>query len=84
MATESGANNGNKVVDAIWNFGYRDELRNLLTNAISTNWGQPSRSQRVAHIFPKTVFGMPGPGLRYGYADMACSVDYITSHDVAD
>src|SRR5271167_2863688 len=41
---------GKKVLDAIWNFGYRDDIRNLLTNAIYTNWGQPSRSQRVAHL----------------------------------
>ena len=35
---------GRKVVDAIWNFGYRDEIRRLVTNAINTTWGQPSRS----------------------------------------
>ena len=39
-----------KVVDAIWNFGYRDEVRRLLTNAINTTWGQPSRSIRVQHL----------------------------------
>ena len=42
--------NGRKVVDAIWNFGYRDEIRLLLTNSIDTVFGQPSRSERVAHL----------------------------------
>ena len=87
VATSNDPNNpgGKKVLDAIWNFGYRDDIRNLLTNAIYTNWGQPSRSQRVAHIISKDG---DWNGLTQvfdpGYADMACSVDYITSHDVAD
>ena len=34
-----------KVVDAIWNFGYRNEIRRLLTNGIVTSFGQPSRSE---------------------------------------
>ena len=36
--------NGRKVVDAIWNFGYRDEIRRLLTNSLDTVFGQASRS----------------------------------------
>src|SRR5215469_2704213 len=87
LATSSDPKNpgGEKVVDAIWNFGYRDDIRNLLTNSISTNWGQPSRSERVAHIISKDgVWNGLTQGFDPGYADMACSVDYITSHDVAD
>jgi 1,4-alpha-glucan branching enzyme len=87
VATSNDPNNpgGKKVVDAIWNFGYRDDIRNLLTNAIYTNWGQPSRSQRVAHIISKDgVWNGLTQAFDPGYADMACSVDYITSHDVAD
>ncbi|HEX8881343.1 MAG TPA: alpha-amylase family glycosyl hydrolase [Candidatus Acidoferrum sp.] len=87
VATSSGPNNpgGNKVVDAIWNFGYRDDVRNLLTNSISTNWGQPSRSLRVAHIISNDgVWNGLTQAFDQGYADVACSVDYITSHDVAD
>jgi 1,4-alpha-glucan branching enzyme len=86
-ATSSGPNNpgGNKVVDAIWNFGYRDDVRNLLTNTIYTNLGQPSRSQRVAHMISKDgVWNGLTQAFDPGYADLACSVDYITSHDVAD
>lgn len=87
VATSSGPNNpgGNKVVDSIWNFGYRDDVRNLLTNSISTNWGQPSRSLRVAHIISNDgVWNGLTQAFDPGYGDVACSVDYITSHDVAD
>jgi 1,4-alpha-glucan branching enzyme len=74
-----------KVVDAIWNFGYRDEVRRLLTNAINTAWGQPSRSTRVQHLISKDgIWNDWNHTFDAGYADMACSVDYITSHDVAD
>jgi 1,4-alpha-glucan branching enzyme len=87
VATSNNPNNpgGKNVVDAIWNFGYRDEVRNLLTNAIYTNWGQPSRSQRVAHLISKDgVWNGLTQAFDPGYSDMSCSVDYITSHDVAD
>ncbi len=83
--TEAGALNGNKVVDAIWNFGYRDESRRLLTNAIDTNLGEPARSVRVQHLISKDgVWNDLPRQLDPGYADLSCSVDYITSHDVAD
>ena len=74
-----------KVVDAIWDFGYRNEIRRLVTNSINTSFGQPSRSERVQHLVSKD-----GPwndwnhSFDAGYADLACSVDYVTSHDVAD
>ena len=76
---------GRKVADAIWNFGYRDEIRRLLTNSIYTNWGLPSRSDRVRHLISKDgIWNDWNHAFDTGYADMACSVDYITSHDVAD
>jgi 1,4-alpha-glucan branching enzyme len=76
---------GHKVVDAIWNFGYRDEIRRLATNAINTIWGQPSRSVRVQHLISnRGIWNDWNQAFDPGYADMACSVDYITSHDVAD
>jgi 1,4-alpha-glucan branching enzyme len=76
---------GRKVVDAIWNFGYRDEVRRLVTNTINTVWGEPSRSARVQHLISKDgVWNDWNHAFDAGYTDMACSVDYITSHDVAD
>jgi 1,4-alpha-glucan branching enzyme len=77
--------NGRKVVDAIWNFRYRDEIRRLLTNKIDTVWGQPSRSCRVKHLVSNWGVWNDWPKqFDAGFADMACSVPYITSHDVAD
>jgi 1,4-alpha-glucan branching enzyme len=76
---------GSGVVDAIWNFGYRNEIRRLLTNGIQTTLGEPSRSARVQHLVSRD-----GPwndwnhSFDAGYGDLACAVDYITSHDVAD
>ena len=76
---------GRKVVDAIWNFGYRDEVRRLVTNTIDTVWGQPARSVRVEHLISKDgIWNDWTHTFDPGYADMACSVDYVTSHDVAD
>lgn len=63
----------------------RDEIRRLATNAINTAWGQPSRSVRVQHLVSNWgVWNDWDHAFDPGYADMACSVDYITSHDVAD
>lgn len=77
--------NGRKVVDAIWNFGYRDEIRRLLGNSIDTLFGQPSRSTRVQHLLSNMgVWNDWSKQFDPGFADMACSVCYITSHDVAD
>ncbi|MGP0070108.1 MAG: alpha-amylase family glycosyl hydrolase [Isosphaeraceae bacterium] len=77
--------NGRKVVDAIWNFGYRDEIRRLLTNSIDTVFGQASRSSRVEHLISNMGVWNDWPKqFDPGFADMACSVAYITSHDVAD
>jgi 1,4-alpha-glucan branching enzyme len=77
--------NGRKVVDAIWNFRYRDEIRRLLQDNISTVFGAPSRSMRVQHLLSKDgAWNDWNHSFDAGYSDMACSVDYVTSHDVAD
>lgn len=77
--------NGRKVVDAIWNFGYRDEIRRLLTNSIDTIIGQASPSARVVHLISNVGVWNDWPKqFDPGFVDMACSVSYITSHDVAD
>jgi 1,4-alpha-glucan branching enzyme len=86
-STDPQAHHGTPVVDAIWNFGYRDEVRLLATNDITTRFGQASRSERVRHVISKDGvwndnFG--NGGFDRGYADLANSVDYVTSHDVAD
>jgi 1,4-alpha-glucan branching enzyme len=82
---DPGNPNGRKVTDAIWNFGYRDEIRRLALDAIDTNFGEPSRSARVEHAISKDgVWNDWDRQFDPGYADMACTVEYVTSHDVAD
>jgi 1,4-alpha-glucan branching enzyme len=86
-STDPAAYNGSAVVDAIWNFGYRDEIRLLALDQITTIFGQASRTQRVIHLLSRQGVWNPDFGNGHfdrGFADMACSVAYATSHDVAD
>jgi pullulanase/glycogen debranching enzyme len=75
--------NGRKVVDAIWNFGFQQEIRQLATGSLTTSFGQASRTLRVQHLLSKdgTWNGL-SQSFDPGYADMACAVNYATSHDV--
>ena len=68
--------NGRKVVDAIWKFGYRDEIRHFLKiNSIATVFGQASRSTRVEHLISNMGVWNDWPKqFDPGFADMACSV----------
>jgi pullulanase/glycogen debranching enzyme len=86
-STDPRAYANNPVVDAIWNFGYRDEIRRLVDDGITTQFGQASRSERVRHLISKDGVWNDDFGNGHfdrGYADLANSVDYATSHDVAD
>lgn len=84
--TDNGALNGDRIFDGIWNFGYRDEIRKLLLDQIVTVFGRESRTVRVQHLLSKDgVWNTLGQGfLTAGFGDLANSVCYITSHDVAD
>ena len=72
-----------KVVDAIWNFGFQQEIRLLATGTLTTAFGAASRTQRVEHFLSKdgTWNGWTN-SFDAGYADLACAVNYATSHDV--
>jgi 1,4-alpha-glucan branching enzyme len=86
-STDQSAYHGRPVIDAIWNFGYRDEVRLLATDHITTQFGQASRSERVRHLISKDGVWNDDFGHGHfdlGYSDLANSVDYATSHDVAD
>jgi 1,4-alpha-glucan branching enzyme len=75
--------NGRKVVDAIWNFAFRDESRRLFRNQLHTVWGQPSRRERIqAMIAGWQMWDDWDHSFKEGFSDMAQSVNYITSHDV--
>ena len=85
VLTDGSAYQGAKVVDGIWNFGFQDEIRKLVTNSLSTDAGKPGRTERVKHFL-----GVGGTWNGYsgsfdpGYGDMTCAVNYATSHDVAN
>jgi pullulanase/glycogen debranching enzyme len=85
-STDGRAYNGDRVVDAIWNFGYRDEIRRLAQDQIATSFGQPSRTVRVQHALSREgVWNAFGSGnFDRGFGDLVCSISYVTSHDVAD
>ena len=75
--------NGRKVVDAIWNFGFQQEIRSLATGTLTTAPGEASRTQRVQHFISKDgTWNGWTHGFDAGYADLACAVNYATSHDV--
>ncbi|MBC7927708.1 MAG: hypothetical protein H7039_18845 [Bryobacteraceae bacterium] len=78
--------NGRKMVDSIWNFAYRDDARKLLTNQLSTSFGQASRQERIRMLISGsgTWDDYGGGSIREGYADLSQSVNYIVSHDVKD
>lgn len=73
-----------KIVDAIWNFSYRDESRLLATNRILTKIDKPSRSERIRALISGSPMWDPldEGGFREGLGDLAQAVNYFTSHDV--
>lgn len=74
------------MVDAAWNFDFRDELRRLLNHTLDTVWGQPPRSDRIkSMVSGRRVWDDLSHRYRdYGFGDLARAVNYPTSHDVAD
>lgn len=75
--------NGRQVVDAIWNFGYRDEIRRLLLNDIRTTYGQPGRRERIAALISgRQRWDDWSKRFERGFGDLAQAIIYITSHDV--
>lgn len=86
-------NKGGKVVDAIWDFDFRDDLRRLVGDRIHTEYGKPSRSDRVrALITGNKVFGNGDWRIMWNhhrqaheparFSDMSQRITYCTSHDV--
>jgi 1,4-alpha-glucan branching enzyme len=85
-ARDDGRNPGQRrVVDAIWNFAYRDEARHLLADEIVTAWGQASRRDRIEALVSGTRMWEPLAGqFREGFTAPTQAVNYLTSHDVGD
>lgn len=84
--TDPHAYQGKQLVDAMWNFDFRDELRRLLNHTMITDWGQPSRSDRITNMISgaKVWNDWDHCYRAHGFSDMAQAVNYPTSHDVAD
>lgn len=84
---------GGRVTDAIWDFDFRDEIRRLCSNNIHTEYGKPSRSERVRGIIRgdglmdgsdwRTMWnGFTNQKEQARFSDMAQRIVYVTSHDV--
>jgi pullulanase/glycogen debranching enzyme len=69
--TTDAAYRGHRVVDCLWDFDFRDEVRRLVTDRIVTRPGAPSRSARVRALVTTGRVD-----------DLARHVTYCTSHDV--
>ncbi len=77
--------NGRQVVDAMWNFAYRDEVRRLLRDGIETNWGEPARRERIqAFISGSRMWDDLPRRFERGFADLSEAINYVTSHDVGN
>lgn len=74
---------GRKVVDSMWNFDFRDEVRRVLRDEIDTEVGEPSRSDRIrALISGSHTWDDMDREFGGGFADLSKAVNYITSHDM--
>lgn len=71
-----------RVVDAIWDFDFRDEVRRLVSNTLATKFGQPGRHERVAAMLSGERLWAGDKWRDHGFSDMAQRVAYCTSHDV--
>jgi pullulanase/glycogen debranching enzyme len=78
-----GTSNQTKVVDAMWNFNFHDDIRDLIRNRLSTSMGDPSRTDRVKGMLSGCELRKSnGQVFRAAYTDLAQMVNYATSHDV--
>ena len=75
--------NRRKVADAIWNFAFRDEARRLIRDEIRTQFGEPSRRERIRNLVSgAALWDDMSHELKGGFGDLAQAVNYLTSHDV--
>jgi 1,4-alpha-glucan branching enzyme len=83
QSTQPGAANI-PVVNAIWDFDFRDELRRLVCNQMYTDLGKPSRTERVkAMLIGNKLWSDWDKNWRNGsFSDLAQRVTYCTSHDI--
>jgi 1,4-alpha-glucan branching enzyme len=74
---------GRAVVDAIWNFAFRDEVRRLLRDEVVTRWGEPARRDRIrAAVSGRAMWEDMDRRFKSGFTGLTQAINYITSHDV--
>lgn len=71
-----------RVTDAIWDFDFRDELRRIVSNTMSTELGKPGRHERLQAMLRGDMLWDGGKWREFGFFDLAQRVTYCTSHDV--
>jgi 1,4-alpha-glucan branching enzyme len=83
--TQNDIYNDRTLVDSMWNFDFRDEVRRVMNNSLATNWGEPSRSNRIRNMITEwQAWDDLSHSYRpAGFTDLSQAVNYITSHDVA-
>ncbi|MES9974098.1 MAG: alpha-amylase family glycosyl hydrolase [Candidatus Thiodiazotropha sp.] len=75
--------NGRKVTDSMWNFAFRDELRRAFSGHLHTEWGEPSRRERIRWMVTGSrTWNDWSHRAEPGYYDLSQAVNYLTSHDV--
>jgi 1,4-alpha-glucan branching enzyme len=82
VATRAGYR-GKPVVDAIWDFNFRDEVRQLVSDSMPNGRGEPPRRDRVKRLLTAgrpDLFAEHEREHRF-FPDMANRVTYCTSHD---
>ena len=81
--TNDHAYDNRPLVDSMWNFDFRDEVRRLLNNDLRTEWGDPPRRDRIANMISgQKVWDQNHAYRSSGFSDLSKAVNYITSHDV--
>jgi 1,4-alpha-glucan branching enzyme len=74
---------GRQVTDSMWNFAFRDEIRRSLHDRLHTDWGQPSRRDRIRWLITGArVWDDWSKHHQPGFHDISQAVNYLTSHDV--
>ena len=71
-----------RTTDAIWDFDFQAELRRLVSNTMSTQFGQPGRHERVQAMLQGDRLWDGSKWREFGFADLSQRVTYCTSHDV--
>ena len=82
--TEDQAYNERTLVDSMWNFDFRDEVRRVMNNSLQTNFGEAARRDRIQNMITgyREWDDLSRSYRADGFSDLSKAVNYVTSHDV--